>query len=79
MDEIKTYGMTTADIQNNYIDSLTTRLSGTDMTVASILSDCQEMMHMIDPTSPSSVMQRIEEVRKQLNVAKYILFEKRDS
>jgi hypothetical protein len=69
------YGMSQEDIDNNYINSLTTRLSGIEMTVASVLSDCQEMLAMIDPASPSSVMRNIEAVRKQLNVAKYILFE----
>ena len=69
------YGMSQEDIDNNYINSLTTRLSGIEMTVASVLSDCQEMLAIIDPASPSSVMRNIEAVRKQLNVAKYILFE----
>jgi hypothetical protein len=69
------YGMSQEDIKDNYINSLTTRLSGIEMTVASVLSDCQEMLAMIDPASTSSVMMNIEAVRKQLNVAKYILFE----
>ena len=67
MDEIKVYGMTVEDIENQYMNSLTARLSGLEMVVMGILSDCQEMMAM--GTGPRST----EYVRKQMNVAKYIL------
>ncbi len=60
------YGMTEADVREEYLNSLTTRLSGVEMTVASILSDCQEMLEMgYDKDS----------IRKQLNIAKFCLFE----
>jgi hypothetical protein len=60
------YGMTEMDIREQYVNSLTTRLSGVEMTVASILSDCQEMLEMgYDKDS----------IRKQLNIAKFCLFE----
>lgn len=67
--EIAMYGMTAADIQEQYINSLTARLSGQEMVIASVLSDCQELIEMGNK----------ELVRKQLNVAKYILFNLMDS
>jgi hypothetical protein len=46
------------------------------MVVAGILSDCQEMIAMNNPTIPSPNSN--EYVRKQLNVAKFIIFEMMD-
>ena len=63
------YGMSQEDIREQYMNSITARFSGLEMVVMSILSDCQEMMAM--GTGPRSV----EYVRKQMNVAKYILSE----
>lgn len=60
------YGMTEADIREQYLNSLTARLSGVDMVVASILSDCQEMLEMNYDN---------DAIRKQLNIAKFCLFE----
>lgn len=62
-------GMSYEDVREQYIESLTAKFSGIEMVVAGILSDCQEMLAM--GTGPRSV----EHVRKQLNVAKYILFQ----
>ena len=70
------FGMSESDIREQYINSLTARLSGLEMVVAGILSDCQEMISMNNPTIPSPNSN--EYVRKQLNVAKYILFEMMD-
>ena len=67
------YGMSTEDIQNQYMNSLTANLSGLEMVVAGILSDCQELM--TQGQSDRIRMQNEERVRKQLNVAKYILFQ----
>jgi hypothetical protein len=67
--EQKCYGMSQEDIRVQYMNSITARFSGLEMVVMSILSDCQEMMAM--GTGPRSV----EYVRKQMNVAKYILSE----
>ena len=64
------YGMTEADIREQYLNSITARISGVDMVVAGILSDCQEMLAM--GAGPNAV----EYVRKQLNVAKFCLFDK---
>ena len=61
--EIKMYGMTEQDIRTQYIESITAKFSGLEMVVMGILSDCQEL----------SAMDRTEDVRKQLNVAKFIL------
>lgn len=64
--ETKCYGMSEEDVREQYLNSLTTRLSGVEMTVASVLSDCQEMLEMgYDKDA----------IRKQLNIAKFCLFE----
>jgi hypothetical protein len=65
------YGMTEAQIRQQYLESITVKLSGVEMLVAGILSDCQEMLEMgYDKDS----------IRKQLNIAKFCLFdEKRQS
>ena len=66
------YGMTEQDIRDQYINSITAKFSGLEMVAMSILSDCQEMMAM--GTGPRAV----EHVRKQMNVAKFILSEMMD-
>jgi hypothetical protein len=63
--ESRMFGMSAADIREDYMEGLTARLSGMEMVVAGILSDSQELLSM----------GRTEDVRKQLNVAKFILFE----
>ena len=64
--EQKCYGMTEEDIREEYINGTTGRLSGIEMVVASILSDCQEMLEMgYDKDA----------VREQLNSATNCLFE----
>jgi hypothetical protein len=72
MNEQAVYGMSVADIKEQYINSITARFSGLEMVVMGILSDCQEMMAM--GTGPRSV----EYVRQQMNVAKFILAEMQD-
>jgi len=67
--EIAMYGMTVEDIQEQYMESLTARFSGLEMVVMGILSDQQEMLAM--GAGPNAV----EYVRKQMNVAKFILSE----
>lgn len=69
--ESKCYGMTEADIRDQYINSITARLSGLEMVVMGILSDCQEMQNFGVDTK--------EQIRKQLNVAKFILAEMMDA
>lgn len=65
--EKQCYGMTEADIQDEYINGITGRLTGQEMVVMGILSDCQEMLERDYFTK--------DDVRKQLNIAKYILSE----
>ena len=64
--EQKCYGMTEEDIREEYNNGITGRLSGIEVAVASILSDCQEMLEMgYDKDA----------VREQLNSAINCLFE----
>ena len=67
--ETKCYGMSEADIHEQYMNSSTYKYSGPEMVVMGILSDCQEMLAM--GAGPRAV----EHVRKQMNVAKFILSE----
>jgi hypothetical protein len=66
------YGMSEAQIRQQYMESITAKFSGLEMVAMGILSDCQEMLAM--GTGPRSV----EYVRKQMNVAKFILSEMMD-
>jgi hypothetical protein len=76
------FGMSESDIREQYINSITARLSGLEMVVAGILSDCQEELAAGDKNEfrdqNSFEAKRRERIRKQLNVAKYILFEMMD-
>lgn len=71
--ESKCYGMTEQDIREQYMESITAKFSGLEMVVMGILSDCQEMISMKNPTIPSPNTD--ERIRKQMNVAKFILSE----
>ena len=71
--ETKMYGMTEQEIRRQYMESLTAKMSGQEMVVMGILSDCQEMLAM--GAGPRSV----EYVRQQMNVAKFILCEMMDN
>ena len=59
------YGMTESDIREQYMDSLTARLSGLEMVVMSILSDAQELL----------AMGASNDSRQYMNRAKFILSE----
>ena len=63
--DLQVYGMTREDIKEQYMNSITAKFSGLEMVVMGILSDCQEL----------NEMGRTSSVRKQLNVAKFILSE----
>lgn len=67
--ETKCYGMSEADIRAQYMESTTAKFCGLEMVVAGLMSDCQEMLQM--GAGPNAV----EYVRKQMNVAKFILSE----
>ena len=60
------YGISEETIRKEYMNSLTAKFSGNEMVVMGVLSDCQEML-----TGGFSK----EDIRKQLNIAKFILSE----
>jgi hypothetical protein len=60
------YGISKAQIRKEYMESITAKLSGLEMVAMSILSDSQEMM-------AAGFDQ--DRVRKQINIAKFILCE----
>lgn len=64
--EKQMFGMSTTDIREDYMDSFTARVSGQEMVVMGILSDAQ---HMLESEYDTDL------VRKQLNIAKFILSE----
>ena len=79
--EKRMYGMSAEDIREDYMESLTARLSGLEMVVAGILSDCQELLSMgtvVEGGQTVVSAVAAERVRKQLNVAKFIVFEMMD-
>lgn len=61
--EYKCYGMSEAEVRDEYMNSVTARLSGLEMVVMGVLSDAQELAAMG------------RDVRKELNIAKFILSE----
>ena len=67
--ESKCYGMTEADIREQYMESITAHHCGLEMVVMSILSDCQELL------GAGKINGMPVTIRKQLNIAKYILSE----
>ena len=71
--ETRCYGMSESDIREEYMQSITARFSGLEMVVMGIMSDCQEMMAMKNPTIPSPNVD--EWIRKKMNIAKFILSE----
>lgn len=70
--EINVYGMSVEDIREQYMNSITAKFSGLEMVAMGIMSDCQEMLNM--GAGPRSV----DYVRKQMNIAKFILSELMD-
>lgn len=71
--EVQMFGMSEDAIREQYMNCFTAKYTGLEMVVAGILSDCQEMIAMNNPTIPSPNSN--EYVRQQLNIAKFILFE----
>jgi hypothetical protein len=59
------YGMTQDDIREQYMNSITAKLSGLEMVAMGVLSDAQELM----------AMGHTESARKNINIAKFILCE----
>jgi len=77
--EVQMFGMSEDAIREQYMKSITAKFSGLEMVVAGILSDVQEMVAY--PCAEDVVMEAAakESVRKQLNIAKFILFEMMDA
>jgi len=75
--ESSCYGMSEADIREQYMESITAKCSGLEMVVMSILSDAQEILAFqspdgwLKPVSPRDA----DTARKQMNIAKFILTE----
>ena len=59
------YGMTEADIRDQYMNSITAKFSGLEMVAMGVLSDAQELL----------AMGANEQARKNMNIAKFILSE----
>ena len=68
--EKQCYGMSEQDIKDQYLNSITARVSGPEMVVMGILSDCQELQEMAG-SFPDG--QAENTIRQYLNRAKYIL------
>jgi hypothetical protein len=66
--ESKCYGMTTAAIREQYMESFTAKHVGLEMVCMSILSDAQELQSF-------NHAQALDQSRKLMNIAKYILSE----
>jgi hypothetical protein len=68
------YGMTEADIREQYMNSITARFSGLEMVVMGIMSDCQEMLNYPFAAEVNAKAAK-DTIRKQMNIAKFILSE----
>jgi hypothetical protein len=68
-DHKRMFGMSEQAIREQYMQSITARLSGLEMVVMGVLSDAQELL----------TMGRAEDARKQMNIAKFILCEMMDA
>ena len=60
------YGISEAQIRREYLNGISAKLSGLEMTARGVLSDAQEML---------SGGASKDAVRKQINIAKFILCE----
>jgi len=66
------YGMSADDIREEYMGSITARLSGLEMVAMGVLSDAQELMSFGND-------QATDQARKNINIAKFILSEMMES
>ncbi len=67
--EIQAYGSPKADILESIEDSLTFKMTGIEMVIASYLSDAQELIEFNDKNR----------ARQYINIAKMLIFEKMDA
>ena len=75
--QIDMYGMPVSTIREQYMESITAKLSGQEMVIASLLSDVQELasyQHAAEVNAKATQ----NRIRQHLNVAKFILFEMLD-
>jgi len=70
--ETKCYGISESDIREQYMKSITAKLSGLEMVAMSVLSDAQELMTFGNA-------QATDQARKNINIAKFILAEMMDA
>jgi len=68
------YGCTEAELRESVESSITFKFTGAGMVVASMLSDCQEMM-AYGPHDSDTLANIQEDQRQLLNRAKWALFE----
>jgi hypothetical protein len=66
------YGMTEADIREEYMNSITAKFSGLEMVAMGVLSDAQELLSFGHD-------QATDQARKNMNIAKFILSEMMDA
>lgn len=66
--ESNCYGMSADAIRKQYMNSMTARFSGLEMVVMGLLSDAQELQSF-------GHAQAIDQSRKNMNIAKFILSE----
>jgi hypothetical protein len=62
------FGMSEQAIREQYMQSITARLSGLEMVAMGVLSDAQELMSFGNK-------QATDQARKNINIAKFILSE----
>lgn len=67
--EMQAYGNYKDEILHSVKESITYKLSGIEMVIASYLSDAQEMI----------AMGASEKARQYINIAKMLIFEKMDA
>lgn len=77
--QVRMYGVTEAGMREAVESSFTFKLSGPAMMVASLMSDCQEMLSHGNGQvgisgSPEIDFNVSEDIRQALNRAKWILF-----
>jgi len=71
--EVGMYGCTEAQMREAVERSITFKFSGPAMMAASLMSDCQEMV-AYGPYNSDTLANIMEDQRKTLNRAKWILF-----
>lgn len=66
--ESKCYGIAEQDIRKQYMQGMTAKFSGLEMVVMGLLSDAQELQSF-------NHAQALDQSRKNMNIAKFILSE----